>query len=134
MRKLVFLLGDVHFYGFTDDPWNYTTYPITRFLSETGVQSFPSLDTWQEATNKQSDFNFKSSFVQHREHSTNRLNQLWSYIELNLPSPATKDPLLRFSQFIYLSQIHQSITLKSISDLCRLSSSKDKINPKTSEG
>jgi len=46
----------------------------------------------------------------------------------------TNDSLRRFTQFIYLSQINQAITLKSISDFCRVHSSVDMINPQTSEG
>ena len=48
--------------------------------------------------------------------------------------PVTNDSLRRFIQMIYLSQINQAMTLKSISDLCRVHSSLDMINPKTSEG
>ena len=66
-------LGDVHFYGYQDDSWNPNTYPITRFLSETGIQSLPSLDTWLQATNNQSDLTFNSSFILHREHSGNQI-------------------------------------------------------------
>ncbi len=46
----------------------------------------------------------------------------------------TKDPLKNFTQVIYLSQINQAMTLKSISDVCRVHSSVDMIDPKTSEG
>lgn len=46
----------------------------------------------------------------------------------------TNDSLRYFTYMIYLSQIHQAITLKSISDVCRVHSSVDMINPKTSEG
>lgn len=57
-----------------------------------------------------------------------------THIESNLPTPVTTDPIKRFTQFIYLSQIHQAMTLKSISDVCRVHSSKDMIDPKTSQG
>jgi hypothetical protein len=57
-----------------------------------------------------------------------------THIQINLPLPVTTDPLKSFTQLIYLSQIHQAITLKSISDLCRMYSSKDMIDPKTSQG
>ena len=53
---------------------------------------------------------------------------------MNLPLPIIKNPLMNFTQWIYLSQINQAMTLKSISDQCRLYSSPDKIDPKTSEG
>jgi len=64
-------LGDVHFYNYNMDTWNPDNYPITRFLSETGVQSMPSIETWQQATNFSADWNFTSNFVQHRQHHDN---------------------------------------------------------------
>ena len=57
-----------------------------------------------------------------------------SQIKSNLPLPVTNDPLKNFTQMIYLSQINQAMTLKSISDVCRVHSSVDMIDPKTSEG
>jgi beta-mannosidase len=70
MRFQRFFLGDVHFYGFNNDSWNATTYPITRFLSETGMISLPSLDTWLEVTRNATDLQYHSAFVAHREHDT----------------------------------------------------------------
>ncbi|CAF1285527.1 unnamed protein product [Rotaria sp. Silwood1] len=128
------LYGDVHFYGYHDDSWDPTTYPITRFLSETGIQSLPSLDTWYQTTTNSSNLKFNSSFLLHREHSENQLTEMMKHIDSNLPLPVTNDSLRNFAQLIYLSQIHQAMTLKSISDLCRLHSSVDMINPKTSQG
>jgi hypothetical protein len=55
-------------------------------------------------------------------------------IKSNLPTPVTNDSLKNFSQMIYLSQINQAMTLKSISDWCRVHSSIDMIDPKTSQG
>ena len=55
-------------------------------------------------------------------------------IETNLPLPVTNDSLRQFTEMIYLSQINQAMTLKSISDFCRLYSSIEMINPKTSQG
>ena len=78
MRMLY--VGDVHFYGYGVDSWDPRTYPITRFLSETGIQSLPSLDTWKQATTNPVDLNFNSSFLQHREHSSNQLTGIMSVI------------------------------------------------------
>ena len=64
--------GDVHFYEFEDDAVNSSVYPITRFLSESGVQALPSIDTWREITNNLSDFNFNSSFNRYRNHGANQ--------------------------------------------------------------
>jgi hypothetical protein len=51
--------------------WNGDNYPITRFLSETGVESMPSLETWLQTTNSSEDLNFTSALVQNREHHGN---------------------------------------------------------------
>ncbi len=56
--------------------WNGENYPITRFLSETGVESMPSLQTWQEATNNTEDFNFESTLVENREHHGDGQHQM----------------------------------------------------------
>jgi hypothetical protein len=56
------------------------------------------------------------------------------HIQSNLRLPVTNDSLRNFTQLIYLSQINQAITLKSISDVCRVHSSVDMLNPQTSEG
>ena len=55
-------------------------------------------------------------------------------IHNNLPTPVTNDSLKNFTQWIYLSQINHALTLKSISDVCRIHSSVDMIDPKTSQG
>jgi hypothetical protein len=58
------------------DTWNGENYPITRFLSETGVESMPSLQTWKETTNSSEDLNFESQLVENREHHGNGQNQM----------------------------------------------------------
>lgn len=42
--------------------------------------------------------------------------------------------MTQFRQMIYLTQINQAMTLKSISDFSRVHSPMDLIDPKTSEG
>jgi hypothetical protein len=56
--------------------WDGDNYPITRFLSETGVESMPSLQTWKEATNASEDFTFESKLVENREHHGNGQSQM----------------------------------------------------------
>jgi hypothetical protein len=146
------VLGDVHFYGFNNDSWNWNTYPTTRFLSETGINSSPSLDTWQQVTQNATDLQYESLFIKHREHDAKiyiipYVNRSFSsfypsgalfvfryQIESNLPTPVTKDVSKYFTQWIYLTQINEGMTLKGISDWCRVHSSVDMIDPKTSQG
>jgi beta-mannosidase len=46
----------------------------------------------------------------------------------------TKDTLKNFTQLIYLTQINQAMTLKSVSDHCRYYSPEEMIDPSTSKG
>jgi hypothetical protein len=70
-----------------------------------------------------------------RHFSNHNLFFLFSaQIKSNLPYPVSNDPLKRFTDMIYLTQINQAMTLKSISDVCRVHSSVDMIDPKTSQG
>ncbi|XP_042338594.1 beta-mannosidase-like, partial [Plectropomus leopardus] len=39
--------GDTHFYSYTEDCWDWRTFPRTRFASEYGFQSWPSFSTLQ---------------------------------------------------------------------------------------
>ncbi len=55
-------------------------------------------------------------------------------IKSNLPYPMSNDSLKQFTDMIYLTQINQAMTLKSISDVCRVHSSVDMIDPQTSQG
>ena len=67
------MLGDVHFYGYQNVSWDPTTYPITRFLSETGVQALSSLEIWYEVTENQSDLSIESDLIQHRDYSVGQI-------------------------------------------------------------
>jgi beta-mannosidase len=69
-------LGDVHYYNYQIDSWNPKNYPIARFLSETGVESMPSMRTWQQSTNYTEDFNYTSTFVVNRDHHPDGQHQM----------------------------------------------------------
>ena len=66
------------------DTWNGDNYPITRFLSETGIESMPSLETWQQATNVSEDFNFTSTFVENRDHHPHGQQQMMFVSDFNI--------------------------------------------------
>ncbi|CAF4056239.1 unnamed protein product [Rotaria sordida] len=128
------LFGDVHYYNYFMDTWKPDNYPIVRFMSETGVESMPSIETWQQVSNSTKDWNFRSALVQNREHHGNGQEEMMLQIERNLPLPVTNNTLTKFTQLIYLTQINQAMTLKTVSDHCRLNSPVDMINPNTSQG
>ncbi len=72
----------MHFYGYLEDALNSSVYPITRFLSESGVQSQASVDTWKEIKSNQSDLNFNSSFIRYRNHGENQTEVMLLVITL----------------------------------------------------
>jgi hypothetical protein len=98
------VLGDVHFYGYTNDTWNPNTYPITRFLSETGLQASPSLDSWYQITQNITDLQFQSAFSRHREHSPNKLNDI-----LYVNSTSSDDFILNNALFFF-SEMKSKVT------------------------
>lgn len=58
------------------DTWNGDNYPITRFLSETGVQSMASIRTWLRITNSSEDLYFNSDLMINRQHHYNGQYQM----------------------------------------------------------
>ena len=42
--------GDVHFYDYVSDCWNWRTFPKARFVSEYGYQSWPSFSTLEKVS------------------------------------------------------------------------------------
>lgn len=61
------LYGDVHFYDYTCDSWEWTCYPRPRLASEYGFQSWPSFSTLSQVSMEQ-DWDFNSEFMSHRQH------------------------------------------------------------------
>lgn len=101
IKKIFF---SVHFYNYLLDPLNSNIYPIPRFASEYGYQSLPSSRTILETTNKISDLNINSTFMQHRQHHPmgNAEMLLLINYQFNLPDTTSKS----FDKaFIYYSQV-----------------------------
>lgn len=61
------LFGDVHYYQYVEDSWDWTIYPRPRFASEYGFQSWPSFETLSKVSEPE-DWDFNSAFMEHRQH------------------------------------------------------------------
>ncbi len=60
--------GDVHFYNYKSPLWNWKLYTNSRFVSEYGFQSYPSLETLSQVI-KEDDLIFPiSNAIEHRQH------------------------------------------------------------------
>ncbi|KAI1286843.1 Beta-mannosidase [Halotydeus destructor] len=105
--------GDVHFYDYLHNNWDWTTFPSSKFTSEYGLQSLPSLKSWLKAVNA-SELEYpinESKALNHRQHSVQGGIGLLLQVDFNLHLPA-KGNVERFADFVYLSQITQAYAYK----------------------
>ena len=112
------LFGDVHFYDYTDNGWDWTIFPSARFASEYGFQSLPSVSTWLTAVAENS---LKYPFgdeVNHRQHSLPGSLGMAVLLERNLRPPAFGERE-RFADFVYLSQVSQAVAIKTETEFYR---------------
>ncbi|KAF8893604.1 glycoside hydrolase [Infundibulicybe gibba] len=104
--------------------FNYSTYPVTRFMNEFGFHSMPSFYTWEEVLTSPDDFSFNSTVVMSRDHhppsgslafpnpnSPTGQFQMSAAVEMWLPTPSTTDSNQTFTQWCWSTQIFQSMTM-----------------------
>ena len=106
------LYGDVHYYNYGSQPLNYKIYPNTRFASEYGYESFPSLNTLLPIANA-SDLTYPlSSLFEFRQHHGNGNKEIEDMIKTYFKLPA-HGHAERMEDLIYLSQIIQAMAIKT---------------------
>ncbi|XP_051803803.1 beta-mannosidase [Acanthochromis polyacanthus] len=114
--------GDVHFYSYTLDCWDWRTFPRTRFASEYGFQSWPSFSTLQPVSVKE-DWSYDSKFMSHRQHHENGNQQMLLQAGLHFKLPNSTDPLKRFTDTLYITQVMQAQCVKTQTEFYRRSRS-----------
>ncbi|XP_060805160.1 beta-mannosidase [Amyelois transitella] len=109
--------GDTHYYNYLADNWDMNIYPQTRFASEYGFQSLPSIATMRTATTNPEDFKIDSEYSKHRQHSPNG----YSYIEEQMKEHLNLDPSdpKYYEKFVFYSQISQAMAMKAESEFYR---------------
>ncbi|KAJ6574531.1 glycoside hydrolase family 2 protein [Mycena capillaripes] len=106
--------------------FNYSTFPVSRFVNEFGFHSMPSFYTWEEVLTSPDDFSFNSTVVASRDHhppagslvfpnpnAPQGQAQMTQGVELWLPTPSTPDSNQTFAQWCWSTQIFQSMTMMS---------------------
>ncbi|KAL0104054.1 hypothetical protein PUN28_017032 [Cardiocondyla obscurior] len=106
------LYGDVHYYNYIRNGWDITQYPRTRFCSEYGFQSWPSIYTIATAIESAKDLHMNSDFVKHRQHQPFGNQYMLLLILHNFKIPQSNDSIRDFENYIYLSQINQAVSMK----------------------
>ncbi|XP_062838485.1 beta-mannosidase isoform X1 [Anolis carolinensis] len=114
--------GDVHYYNYQSDCWNWTTYPRARFASEYGFQSWPSFSTLAQVSSEE-DWSYESNFSWHRQHHAEGNEQMLLQAGLHFKLPQETDPIKNFKHTIYLTQIMQAQCIKSETEFYRRSQS-----------
>ncbi|XP_077671208.1 beta-mannosidase isoform X2 [Eretmochelys imbricata] len=114
--------GDTHFYDYFSDCWNWTVYPKTRFASEYGFQSWPSFSTLEKVSSTE-DWSYTSHFSLHRQHHAAGNDQMLHQAGLHFKLPQNTDPLKRFKDTIYLTQVMQAQCIKAETEFYRRSRS-----------
>ncbi|XP_047466185.1 beta-mannosidase [Mugil cephalus] len=114
--------GDVHFYSYTHDCWDWTSFPRTRFASEYGFQSWPSFSTLQPVSIKE-DWSYDSNFTSHRQHHEGGNRQMLLQAALHFNLPNSTDALKRFTDTLYITQVMQAQCVKAQTEFYRRSRS-----------
>ncbi|CAM4727260.1 unnamed protein product [Leuciscus chuanchicus] len=114
--------GDTHYYSYYNDCWDWTAFPRTRFASEYGFQSWPSLSTLSKVS-VSSDWDFSSNFSSHRQHHEDGNQQMLKQAELHYILPNRTDPVQKYRDTIYITQVMQAQCVKIQTEFYRRSHS-----------
>lgn len=87
-----------------DNSWNADIFPITRFASEYGYQSFPDINTLLTATDNVSDLHPNSSFMLHRQHHAGGNKEIKLLIDdvLKMPNETSEN---YYKAYLFYSQV-----------------------------
>lgn len=92
--------------------WDINQYPRSRFVSEYGFQSMPSIYTMLTATESFDNLRTDSNFLKHRQHLPFGIEFMKFLISTNFIIPKSNNTIRDFMDFIYLSQINQAVSVK----------------------
>ncbi|KAI0370038.1 glycoside hydrolase [Pilatotrama ljubarskyi] len=122
-----FIYGNGERYNYdASQAFNYSTYPVSRFMNEFGFHSLPSFFSWEEVLESPDDFSFNSTVVASRDHhppagslafpnpnAPQGQGQMTTAVELWLPTPNTTDSNQTFAQWCWSTQVFQSLNMVS---------------------
>nr|XP_057933509.1 beta-mannosidase isoform X2 [Doryrhamphus excisus] len=114
--------GDTHFYSYRHDCLDWRAFPRTRFASEYGFQSWPSFSTLQPVSVPE-DWSYNSTFSSHRQHHLDGNQQMLEQAAIHFNLPNSSQPLRRFKDTLYLTQVMQAQCVKTQTDFYRRSRS-----------
>ncbi|KAI0935321.1 hypothetical protein AcW1_008721 [Taiwanofungus camphoratus] len=122
-----YIYGNTERYNYdASQAFNYSTYPVARFVNEFGFHSMPSFYSWEEVLLSPEDYYFNSTVVMSRDHHPPAGSLAWPNpnapqgqgqmtmgVELWLPTPGTSDSNQTFAQWCWSTQVFQSMNMIS---------------------
>ncbi|KAM5539879.1 hypothetical protein V8D89_006382 [Ganoderma adspersum] len=122
-----FIYGNSERYNYDASvAFDYSTYPVSRFVNEFGFHSMPSFYSWEEVLLNAEDFSFNSTVVASRDHhppagslafpnpnANQGQAQMTQGVELFLPTPNTTNTNQTFAQWCWSTQVFQSMNMLS---------------------
>ncbi|KAM4708161.1 beta-mannosidase isoform 2-T2 [Discoglossus pictus] len=112
--------GDIHYYNYMADCWDWKTYPKARLASEYGFQSWPSLSTVDKVSVPE-DWVYTSNFSSHRQHHLNGNEEMLYQAGLHYKLPINQDSAKEFQHTLYLTQVTQAQCIKLQTEFYRRS-------------
>ncbi len=120
-----FYYGDTDYYNYdTNVSFDYSIYPVGRFANEFGFHSMPSLQSWQQAVDRD-DLHFNSTVVVTRNrhypsegfgetyNASRGMAEMTLGVERYYPVPENADPVANFSAWCHATQLFQADFYKS---------------------
>lgn len=114
--------GDTHFYNYIHDCSDWTGFPRTRFASEYGFQSWPSVSTLKQVSIKE-DWIYNSMFSSHRQHHKDGNQQMLQQAALHFHLPNSTDGYKKYIDTLYITQVMQAQCVKAQTEFYRRSRS-----------
>jgi beta-mannosidase len=111
--------GDVHYYDYKAKCTDVFNLPVSRFVSEYGFQSLPSLETFSASTDVPSDLKWDSQFMNNRQHHGNGTLEIIAQMKLHFTVDQQRT-VENFANFQYLSQVLQTMCIKAQTEYYRI--------------
>ncbi|CAN7939245.1 unnamed protein product, partial [Ixodes hexagonus] len=111
--------GDVHFYNYQIDWWNPDGLPVSRFVSEYGLQSYPSRDTLQDVILPSMIVYPFSLALEHRQHQLLGDSNVIGAVDLHFRWPSLENGSYAYDIISYYSQIAQAEGIRTATESFR---------------
>lgn len=111
--------GDIHFYNYYDDNWDWKMFRRTRFASEYGYQSFPHYETLAEVADDIETWYWESPQMEHRQHHPKGQGEIRDLIKTHFPFPRDYNSPEALRYMLYMAQLSQIMGQKTQSEFYR---------------